>query len=88
MYLQWSDKAKTFDNHVVKKYQEKLANINNCPDDTENSHISELLAARTDQAIIEKTSSAANRKNTTCKIQKHVIGRVSVILIIILIDGA
>jgi len=41
-------------------------------------HLSDLLAAREDLAIIEKMSSASVRKNTQSAINKVIIGRVSV----------
>lgn len=40
-------------------------------------HLSDLLAAREDLAIIEKTSSASVRKNTQSAVNKVIIGRVS-----------
>lgn len=44
---------------------------------TPDVHLSDLLAAREDLAIIEKTSSASVRKNTQSAINKVIIGRVS-----------
>ena len=41
-------------------------------------HLSDLLAAREDLAVIEKMSSASVRKNTQSAINKVIIGRVSV----------
>ena len=41
-------------------------------------HLSDLLAAREDLAIIEKMSSASVRRNTQSAINKVIIGRVSV----------
>lgn len=41
-------------------------------------HLSDLLAAREDLAIIEKTSSASVRRNTQSAINKVIIGRVCV----------
>lgn len=45
---------------------------------TPDVHLSDLLAAREDLAIIEKTSSASVRKNTQSAINKVIIGRVSI----------
>lgn len=42
-----------------------------------NVNLADLLAAREDLAIVEKTSSASVRKNTKSDINRVIIGRVS-----------
>lgn len=44
--------------------------------------LSDLLAARVDLAIIEKTSSASVRKNTQTQLNKVIIGQVCLILLL------
>lgn len=74
--FQWSDKMKTRENEIVERFQKKLKEMEDFKYGGENTDIVALLAARSDLAIIEKTSSANVRKNTASKIQKHVIGSV------------
>ncbi|XP_067625909.1 protein FAM98B [Eurosta solidaginis] len=74
--FQWSDKMRKRENEIVNRYQKKLHELDPLRYGTQDTTIVALLAARADLAIIEKTSSANVRKNTNCKIQKHVIGSV------------
>jgi len=57
---------------VNNKYEERRKTLKNEPKVT----MADLLAARDDLAIIEKTSSANVRKNTRSKINSVIIGAV------------
>lgn len=61
---------------IVSRYQKKKKELDELQKAELNTDIPALLAARTDLAIIEKTSNANVRKNTGTKLQKHVIGKV------------
>ncbi|XP_037812631.1 LOW QUALITY PROTEIN: protein FAM98B [Lucilia sericata] len=74
--FQWSDKMRSRENEIVERFQKKLKDMEHLKYGGEDTNIVALLAARSDLAIIEKTSSANVRKNTATKIQKHVIGSV------------
>ncbi|VEN54600.1 unnamed protein product [Callosobruchus maculatus] len=70
--FQWSDKTKGKDDTFEKIYHDKRRLLKVDPD----VDISDLLAARTDIAIIEKTSSASVRQFTKTQLNKVIIGRV------------
>ncbi|XP_055852732.1 protein FAM98B [Episyrphus balteatus] len=74
--FQWSDRMRGKENVIAKNYQNKMKELDNYRVGGIETDIVALLSARTDLAIIEKTSSANVRKNTASKIQKHVIGSV------------
>ncbi|XP_018800877.1 PREDICTED: protein FAM98A [Bactrocera latifrons] len=74
--FQWSDKMRSRENEIASRYQKKLQELDPLRYGNEDTNIVAFLAARADLAIIEKTSSVQVRKNTGCKIQKHVIGSV------------
>ncbi|CAD6999406.1 protein FAM98A [Ceratitis capitata] len=74
--FQWSDKMRSKENEIASRYEKKMQELESLRYSKEDTTIVALLAARADLAIIEKTSSAQVRKNTGCKIQKHVIGSV------------
>lgn len=71
--FQWSDRTKGKDELFEKIYHDKRKSMLVDP----NVGISDLIAARTDLAIIEKTSSASVRKNTQTPLNKVIIGQVS-----------
>lgn len=58
---------------LAKLYEEKLNEIDFLSKET---GIADLLAARPNLLIIQKTSSALVRKNTHSQLEKHIIGRV------------
>ncbi|KAG5341253.1 FA98A protein, partial [Acromyrmex charruanus] len=68
----WSDRIKSQETEVNNKYDEKRKTLKNEPKVT----LADLLAARDDLAIIEKTSNASVRKNTRSKINSVIIGAV------------
>ncbi|KAK5640202.1 hypothetical protein RI129_011013 [Pyrocoelia pectoralis] len=70
--FQWSDKTKGKDSAFQQKYTEKRKELRTDPD----VGIADLLAARDDVAIIEKTSNASVRKNTKSSINRVIIGAV------------
>ncbi|KAJ8965248.1 hypothetical protein NQ314_004260 [Rhamnusium bicolor] len=70
--LEWSDRTKGKDELFENIYLEKRKSLKVDPD----VDISDLLAARTDIAIIEKTSSSSVRKNTRTQLNKVIIGQV------------
>lgn len=74
--FQWSDKMRSRENEIAGRYQKKLQELDPLRYGNEDTNVVAFLAARADLAIIEKTSSVQVRKNTGCKIQKHVIGSV------------
>ncbi|XP_017481901.1 PREDICTED: protein FAM98B [Rhagoletis zephyria] len=74
--FQWSEKMRTRENEIAGRYQKKMPELDSLRYAKDDTTIVALLAARSDLAIIEKTSSAQVRKNTGCRIQKHVIGNV------------
>ncbi|CAH2018143.1 unnamed protein product [Acanthoscelides obtectus] len=70
--FQWSDKTKGKDDMFEKIYHDKRRLLKVDPD----VDIADLIAARTDVAIIEKTSNASVRKFTKTQLNKVIIGRV------------
>lgn len=74
--FQWSDRMRGKEGIIAKSYQSKMKELDNHRVGGMETDIVALLSARSDLAIIEKTSSANVRKNTATKIQKHVIGSV------------
>lgn len=68
----WSDRIKSQENEVNTRYEERRKILKNEPKVT----MADLLAARDDLAIIEKTSNASVRKNTRSKINSVIIGAV------------
>lgn len=60
------------DQEITKKYCEKRKEIKIEPDVS----MADLLSAREDLAIIEKTSNASVRKNTKSSINSVIIGQV------------
>lgn len=74
--FQWSERMRGKEGIIAKNYQNKMKELDQYRVGGIETDIIALLAARTDLAIIEKTSSANVRKNTASKIQKHVIGSV------------
>ncbi|XP_044747482.1 protein FAM98A isoform X2 [Coccinella septempunctata] len=70
--FQWSDRAKGKEDFFQTKYKPERSDLHIDPD----VDLSHLLAARTDLAIIEKTSSANVRRFTRNSIQKVIIGQV------------
>lgn len=71
--FQWSESAKNNENEIIKKFNSHRSKMVVEPDIT----LADLLAARHDLAIIEKTSNASVRKNTLSSVNKVIIGRVS-----------
>ncbi|KAM8703745.1 hypothetical protein ACLKA7_008386 [Drosophila subpalustris] len=74
--FQWSDSMKKRQNEIADRFQLKLNELEQLKYGGVDTNIVALLAARTDLAIIEKTSSVNVRKYTASKIEKHVIGSV------------
>lgn len=70
--FQWSDRTRGKDDIFERIYHEKRKLLKADPD----IDISDLLCARTDLAVIEKTSNANVRKNTRTAINKVIIGQV------------
>ncbi|XP_066256257.1 protein FAM98B-like [Euwallacea similis] len=70
--FQWSDKTKGKEHLFEKIYCDKRKLLHADPD----VDMSDLIAARTELAIIEKTSNASVRKNTQTPINKVIIGQV------------
>lgn len=74
--FKWSDRIKGKESLINEKYSNKLQQIEKFQLGGRNTNIAALLAAREQLAIIEKTSSANVRKNTSSKLQRHIIGKV------------
>ncbi|XP_062122342.1 protein FAM98B isoform X2 [Drosophila sulfurigaster albostrigata] len=74
--FQWSESMKHRQKEINDRFQQKLKQLDALKYGGADTNIVALLAARTDLAIIEKTSSVNVRKNTASKIEKHVIGSV------------
>ncbi|KAJ3629782.1 hypothetical protein MTP99_014149 [Tenebrio molitor] len=70
--FQWSDKTKGKDELFEKVYTEKRKRLKTDPE----VELADLLAARDDIAIIEKTSNSSVRKNTRSSLNKVIIGQV------------
>lgn len=68
----WSDKIKLQEHEVNTRYEDKRMTLKNEPKVT----MADLLAARDDLAVIEKTSNASVRKYTRSKINSVIIGAV------------
>jgi hypothetical protein len=71
--MQWSERVKNQEDQIAALFLARRKTMSPTPD----VHLSDLLAAREDLAIIEKTSSASVRKNTQSDINRVIIGRVS-----------
>ncbi|XP_064093639.1 protein FAM98A-like [Macrobrachium nipponense] len=70
--FQWSDKAKQRENDLAKAFRTKRDPMKEEPDVS----LGDMLAAREDLAVLEKTSNASVRKRTKTPLNKVVIGRV------------
>ncbi|XP_052123077.1 protein FAM98B isoform X2 [Frankliniella occidentalis] len=70
--FQWSDRVKHKGEEIANAMAVKRRAMSSEP----TVELSDLLAARVDLAIIEKTSSANVRKNTQTQLTKVIIGRV------------
>ncbi|KAK6636213.1 hypothetical protein RUM43_009871 [Polyplax serrata] len=70
--FQWSDRAKKNENEIAEKFSRLRGKMTVEPEVT----LADLLAARDDLAIVEKTSNASVRKNTQSSLNKVIIGRV------------
>lgn len=70
--FQWSDRLKGKEDQIVAIYHGKRKLLKVDP----GIDISDVLAARDDLAIIEKTSNASVRKNTKSSLNKLIIGKV------------
>ncbi|CAH0393310.1 unnamed protein product [Bemisia tabaci] len=70
--FEWSDKLKSKAQVITQSYTPKRQALTLEP----NISIADVLAARDDLTIIEKTSSASVRRNTQSSINKVVIGQV------------
>ncbi|KAJ8922254.1 hypothetical protein NQ315_004191 [Exocentrus adspersus] len=70
--FQWSDRTKGKEDMFENIYHIKRVTLKVDPD----VDIADLLAARTDLAIIEKTSNANVRRNTKSELNNVIIGRV------------
>lgn len=68
----WSDRVKSQETEINTRYNERRKTLKNEP----NVALADLLAARDDLAVIEKTSNASVRKNTRSKINSVIIGAV------------
>lgn len=74
--FQWSDNIKGKEDSIAQRYTNKRKELDYLKHGGKTTDLVELLTAREDIAIIDKTSSANVRENTQTDIQKHVIGRV------------
>ncbi|KAH8247178.1 hypothetical protein KR032_012133 [Drosophila birchii] len=74
--FQWSESMRQRANEITERFQRKMRELDQFRVGGDQTDLVALLAARSDLAIIEKTSSANVRKNTASKIQKHVMGHV------------
>uniref|UniRef100_A0A6P7FR81 Protein FAM98B isoform X1 n=1 Tax=Diabrotica virgifera virgifera TaxID=50390 RepID=A0A6P7FR81_DIAVI len=70
--FQWSDRTKGKDDVFEKLYHDRRKLLKVEPD----VDLADLLAARTDIAIIEKTSSSSVRRNTRSSLNRVIIGQV------------
>ncbi|KAK7074807.1 Protein fam98a [Halocaridina rubra] len=70
--FQWSDKAKMRENDLTKAFRTRRDQLTEEP----NVSLGDMLAAREDLAVLEKTSSALVRKQTKTPLNKIIIGRV------------
>lgn len=74
--FQWSDAAKSKSDIIADRYSDKRRELNRLLYQNKATDIVELLAARDDLLLIEKTSSSNVRKNTHSDLEKHIIGMV------------
>lgn len=72
MIFQWSERIRPKEDELNKCYHAKRDAMKREPEVT----LANLLSARDDLAIIEKTSNASVRKNTRSAINKVIIGSV------------
>ncbi|XP_018015523.1 protein FAM98B isoform X2 [Hyalella azteca] len=70
--FQWSDQGKSRENDLVEAFLSRRDRLQETPDVS----LGHLLAAREDLAVLEKTSNASVRKNTSSALNKVLIGRV------------
>ncbi|XP_053620773.1 protein FAM98A [Plodia interpunctella] len=70
--FEWSDRLKTKKDAIQSTYRPKREQLKVKP----NIQLSDFLAARTSLLHVEKTSSAAVRKNTQSDVNKVIIGQV------------
>nr|CAD7402672.1 unnamed protein product [Timema cristinae] len=70
--FQWSERVRNQQDEIATMFLSKRKALAIEPD----VHLSDLLAAREDLAIIEKTSNASVRRNTQSSVNKVIIGRV------------
>ncbi|KAG7167490.1 FAM98A-like [Homarus americanus] len=70
--FQWSDKAKMRENDLTKAFRMRRDQMKEEP----SVSIGDMLAAREDLAVLEKTSNASVRKQTKSSLNKIIIGRV------------
>ncbi|KAF7381887.1 hypothetical protein HZH68_015760 [Vespula germanica] len=68
----WSERVRVYEQELNNRYHSGRAKMGTKP----NVGIADLLAAREDLAVIEKTSNAVVRKNTRSSINKVIIGDV------------
>lgn len=73
--FKWSDRLKNQENTIAQIYTSQRKGLSVEP----NVDIADLLAAREDVAVIEKTSGASVRKKTQSSTNKVIIGRVSIL---------
>lgn len=71
--FQWSDRLKTKSSEIHNSFRQIRNALSLEPD----VRLSDLLSARKDLAILEKTSSASVRRKTQSDVNKVVIGSVS-----------
>nr|CAD7428349.1 unnamed protein product [Timema monikensis] len=69
--FQWSERVRNQQDEIATMFLSKRKALAIEPD----VHLSDLLAAREDLAIIEKTSNASVRRNTQSSVNKVIIGR-------------
>ncbi|GLG94523.1 Uncharacterized protein GBIM_01726 [Gryllus bimaculatus] len=74
--LDWSDRVKARQDEIAAMFLGRRKALVVEPE----VHLSDLLSAREDLAVIEKTSNASVRKNTQSSINKVIIGRVVVVV--------
>ena len=66
MDTQWSDQAKARENDLTEAFRKRRDKLSEPPEVT----LGQLLAAREDLAVLEKTSNASVRKNTSSSLNK------------------
>lgn len=72
--FQWSDRIKNHQDRIVSVFGSKRNMMSVEP----GVDLADLLAAREDLAVLEKTSNASVRKNTQSSLNKVIIGRVRI----------